>query len=190
VDAFIDLVHRLLTKQGVPSTSIFRSSRIDLPGFFRPDKRWDIVIVHRGTLIACAEFKSQVGSFGNNYNNRIEEAIGNAQDIRTAYREGAFASSPSPWVGFFMVLQESSGSLAPVRVAESHFPVFEEFRSASYAKRYEESLRRLVRERLYDRACLLLTGGPDSYREPCVELSAKRFAVSLLSHWMASKEAE
>lgn len=42
-------------------------------------------------MIAAVELKSQVGpSFGNNCNNRTEEAIGTAHDFWTAYREGAF----------------------------------------------------------------------------------------------------
>ncbi len=36
-----------------------------------------------------------------------------------------------------MLLEEASGSTRPVSVAEPHFPVFDEFRDASYAKRYE-----------------------------------------------------
>jgi hypothetical protein len=32
-------------------------------------------------------------------NNRAEEALGNATDILTAYREGVFDVSPRPWLG-------------------------------------------------------------------------------------------
>ena len=40
-----------------------------------------------GRLLAVIELKSQVGpSFGNNFNNRTEEAIGSAVDFWTAYR--------------------------------------------------------------------------------------------------------
>jgi hypothetical protein len=63
----------------------------ELPGFFRPTKDWDMLVVHEGHLIAAVEFKSQRGpSFGNNFNNRTEEAIGNATDLWTAFREGAY----------------------------------------------------------------------------------------------------
>ncbi len=192
VDAFADLVEEVLVRNGVPKSSIFRTSRVDLPGFFRPEKKWDLVIVHDGQLIGCVEFKSQVGSFGNNYNNRSEEAIGNATDIRTAYREGAFSPSMRPWIGFLMVLQEASGSTTPVRVHESHFKVFDEFRDASYARRYEVTLTRLVREGLYDQACLLLTSDeavPPTWREPAIELSAERFLSSLVAHWLAAESS-
>jgi hypothetical protein len=44
------------------------------------------------------EFKSQIGpSFGNNFNNRTEEALGSATDIWAAYREGAFKPSSRPF---------------------------------------------------------------------------------------------
>jgi hypothetical protein len=54
-------------------------------------------VVADGRLLAGVEFKSQVGSFGNNYNNRTEEAIGSATDIWAAYREGAFKPSVHGW---------------------------------------------------------------------------------------------
>jgi hypothetical protein len=60
-----------------------------------------------------------------------------AADLWTAYREGAFRDSPRPWLGYFMLLEEAPRSVTPVAVSEPHFPVFAEFRDASYAKRYE-----------------------------------------------------
>ena len=108
--------------------------------------------------MASVEFKSQVGpSFGNNYNNRTEEALGSATDLWTAYREGVFKPSPRPWLGYFMLLESAPESTRAVRVSEPHFPGADEFRNASYAKRYEILCERLVRERLYDGACLILS---------------------------------
>ena len=50
-----------------------------------------------GQLIAIVEFKSQVGpSFADSYNNRTEEALGNATDLWTAYGEGACKLSQRP----------------------------------------------------------------------------------------------
>ena len=121
------------------------------------------------------EFKSQVGSFGNNFNNRTEESLGSATDIWTAYREGVFALSQRPWLGYVMVLEEAAGSTSPVSVKEPHFPVLDEFRDASYAKRYEIMMTKLLRERLYDGAALLMTSqmtGPEGhYSEPNPELT-------------------
>ena len=95
MDGFIQLFADLITDCGLPSKFIHRKKTIVLPGFFRPTKEWDLIVVKDGTLIAAIEAKSQVGpSFGNNFNNRTEEALGSALDLWTAYREGAFLSSP------------------------------------------------------------------------------------------------
>jgi hypothetical protein len=187
----VTLVRDLLRENGVPDVSVHCKKPgtrfgIELPGYFRPEKQWDLLVTVQGRLVATIEFKSQVGSFGNNYNNRSEEAIGSAFDFRTAYRQGAFGSSASPWLGYMMILEDAPGSQRPVAVSEPHFPVFAEFRNASYAKRYEILLTKLVRERLYDSACLLLSdkrgGRKGAYLEPLEELSFRSFIASLLGH--------
>src|SRR5712692_12106025 len=111
-----------------------------------------MLVVHRGVLLAAMEFKSMVGpSFGNNFNNRSEEAIGTAVDIWTAYREGAFGKgSFRPWLGWVMLLEDCPRSAAAVKISEPHFKAFPEFEGASYAKRYELLLRRLVLEKHYN----------------------------------------
>lgn len=143
MDGFAILVSELLRKNGLKDASVFRETKLQLPGYFRPTKKWDMVVVHEGQLLAALEFKSQRGpSFGNNFNNRSEEAIGTAQDLWTAYREGAFGKNVvRPWLGWVMLLEACDKSLAPVGVDEPHFKVFPEFRNSSYAKRYELLLR-------------------------------------------------
>ena len=155
MDGFCELVHKVLAKNQLPQASIYTRNRLELPGYFRPTKRWDMLVVHEGHLIAALEFKSQRGpSFGNNFNNRTEEALGSAVDLWTAYREGAFGRKPRPWLGWVMLLEESSESTAPVGVEEPHFPTFPEFHGSSYAKRYELLLRRLLLEKTYDSSCV------------------------------------
>lgn len=190
MDGFVKLVSELLIESGIPNATIFRKRNVELPGFFRPTKEWDLLVVVDGNLLASIEFKSQIGpSFGNNYNNRTEEALGSATDLWTAYREGAFRDSPRPWLGYFMLLEEAPRSTGPVAVSEPHFPVFAEFRDASYAKRYELFCLKLVRERLYDSACFLLSdkvGGPKGlFREPVSELSLGNFVASLTGRAIA-----
>ena len=81
LDGFADLIRKLVVDAGVGETAVHRRSRVDLPGYYRAEKQWDLVIVVDGRLLATVEFKAQVGpSFGNNYNNRTEEALGNATD--------------------------------------------------------------------------------------------------------------
>ncbi|HTV53979.1 MAG TPA: PaeR7I family type II restriction endonuclease [Terriglobia bacterium] len=195
MNGFIKLVRNLLCEYGLPKAHIYCEKCVELPGWYRPEKKWDLLVVSDGKLLAGIEFKSKVGSFGNNYNNRTEEAIGSAVDIWAAYREGAFKPSVRPWLGYLMLLEEAPGSLAPVRAREPHFKVFSEFKEASYAKRYEILLTKLVRERLYDAACFLMSnakGGLKAvYREPAPELNFEKFVASLVAKAIAvSKIAE
>jgi len=186
MDGFVNLVAEIVAEAGISDASIHRDQSLELPGFFRPSKEWDLLVVVGDQLLACCEFKSQVGSFGNNFNNRTEEAIGTAQDLWTAYREGAFQTSARPWLGWLMLLEQAEKSMRPIAVREPHFPVFSEFRDASYAKRYELLGLKLMRERLYDSTCVLLSprdlGTNGEYSEPNVELGFERFAASLSGH--------
>jgi hypothetical protein len=185
MDGFISLVRDYLCENGLPQAHVHCEKRIEIPGWYRPEKQWDLLIVENGQFLAGIEFKSQVGSFGNNYNNRTEEAIGSACDLWAAYREGAFKPSARPWLGYLMLLEQAPESMRPVRAQEPHFKVFPEFKEASYAKRYEILLTKLVRERLYDSACFLLSdakaGLRGKYSEPAVELNFEKFMTSLLA---------
>lgn len=100
---------------------------------------------------------SQVGSFGNNYNNRTEEAIGTAHCLWTAYREGALGDQPRPFLGWLMVVEDAAKSRKPVNDRSPHFPVLKEFRGASYLNRYDLLCQKLVKEQLYTAAGLLAT---------------------------------
>jgi hypothetical protein len=73
------------------------------------------------------------------------------------YREGAFKSSPRPWLGYFMMLEDAPDSTRPVGVREQHFKVFKKFRGTRYAERYATLCKRLVLERLYHAACLIMS---------------------------------
>jgi hypothetical protein len=88
-----------------------------------------------------------------------------------------------------MLLEDSPKSRSAVKVSEPHFKVFDEFRDASYVKRYELFCERLVRERLYDATCLILSdrqnGVSGYYTEPNPEFDFKTFAASLSAHAIA-----
>jgi hypothetical protein len=188
MNGFIDAFVELVVLAGIPTTAVYTKSRfLDLPGFFRPTKEWDLLIVHNGKLLAAIEAKSQVGpSFGNNFNNRTEEAMGSALDLWTAYREKAFRQTLRPWLGYLFLLEDCPRSQKPVRVQEPHFKVFPEFRDASYVKRYEIFCWKLVLERHYDATAFLISkdgkGLSGNYSEPCPDIGFHRFALSFVSH--------
>lgn len=187
MDGFIELLTKLAIETGIDRSHIYYRDSLELPGYFRPNKRWDFLIVVKNQLIAALEAKSQVGpSFGNNFNNRTEEAMGSALDLWTAFREKAFGSAVRPWIGYMFLLEESERSTSPVGVKEPHFKVFPEFRESSYAKRYELFCRRLVLERHYDASAFLMSnaekGLNGNYSEPAEDLRFQSFANSLVGH--------
>ncbi len=168
------------------SGSSASTGRLELPGYYRPEKKWDLLVLSKGHLIAVVEFKSQVGpSFGNNANNRAEEAIGSAADFWKAYREERFGTSYRPFLGYFFLLEDCPKVHTPVRLSEANFEADPVFRpSVSYAKRYEILTRRLIKENLYSSACLVLATKSSSteINQPAEDLSLRHFVAALIGH--------
>ena len=185
LDAFLALLKKIALDMGVPEENIHLKGN-QIPGYFRATKDWDFIISTPSKhLICCVELKSQVGSFGNNFNNRTEEAIGSAVDLWTAYREGVFPPQQQPWVGYILMVEKTAKSTAPVGVKEPFFETLPEFKSASYLKRYEILCRKLVLERHYSAASLISTSCVDDkveYDSPENETSLKLFLDSYASH--------
>lgn len=192
MDGFIALVLDIVRANGLAHAHIHQKRAVlTLPGYFRPTKIWDLLVIHKGELIAAIELKSQVGpSFGNNFNNRTEEAIGTAHDLWTAYREEAFGKQPRPFVGWLMMVEDAPESRSPVRDTSPHFPVFEEFKGASYLKRYDLLCQKLVQEQLYTTAALItstriaVTSG--EFSEMSAMTGLKTFVTSLAGHVAAA----
>ncbi|SEV96642.1 PaeR7I family type II restriction endonuclease [Luteibacter sp. 329MFSha] len=190
MDGFLLLIQEIVRANGLGRAQILlKKGVVTLPGYFRPTKMWDLLVVNDGRLVAALELKSQVGSFGNNFNNRTEEAIGTAHDFWTAYREGALGDQAPPFVGWLMLVEDSQGSSTPVRDKSPHFPVFPEFQGASYAKRYEILCRRLVQEKLYSQAALMLspeTAGEDGAYSSLSDITSLRnFVAAFAAHCAA-----
>lgn len=157
MDGFIALIIDIVRANGLADADIHKHrALLTLPGFFRPTKIWDLLVIHKDQLIAALELKSQVGpSFGNNFNNRTEEAIGTAHDFWTAYRENAFGKQPRPFAGWLILVEDAPGSRSTVKDKSPHFPVLDEFKGASYLKRYDLLCQKLVQEQLYTTAGLI-----------------------------------
>ena len=187
MDEFVRLLADIIVQGGAKPEHVHFKKSLELPGFFRPTKEWDLLVVRDGQLILALEAKSQVGpSFGNNFNNRTEEAMGSALDLWTAYREGAFNKTVKPWLGYLFLLEDCPKSRCPVKVKEPHFEVLPEFKKASYAQRYELFCRKLLRERHYSASAFLLSSreqvSTGAYQEPAADLTFSLFARSLFSH--------
>lgn len=188
MDGFLALIIDVVQANGLAHAEIHQQRAVvTLPGYFRPTKLWDLLVINDKRLVAAVELKSQVGpSFGNNFNNRTEEAIGTAHDLWTAYREGAFGKHPRPFVGWMMMVEDAPESRRPVSDRSPHFPVLREFQGASYLKRYDLLCQRLIQENLYAAASVLtsprsaVTSG--EYSELSELTGLKTFITALAGH--------
>ncbi|CRK61314.1 Type II restriction enzyme PaeR7I [Alloactinosynnema sp. L-07] len=157
------LLAKFFLDAGYPTESIRIEAGhgLELPGYFRPSKRWDLVVAHKGTLVAAFELKALGGpSFGNNYNNRMEEALGTATDARHAIMADLFPGEV-PWLGFFLIVEDDFRSRRPVSLAtKGAFPMDPAWVGLSYMERSALSCDRFVREKLYDAVCCIASS-PD-----------------------------
>ncbi|MEO6909776.1 MAG: PaeR7I family type II restriction endonuclease [Edaphobacter sp.] len=125
------LVSDILCEAGLKKVDVRTRTALELPGYFRATKKWDLIVVSGSQLVLAMEFKSQAGnSIGNNVNNRSEEAVGSAKDLWTAYREGQFGNSPAPFLGYFFMLEDRDKVKTPVLNKEPYFPVDPVFRGS------------------------------------------------------------
>jgi len=196
MDGFLALAQDIVRLNGLPHADIcLKRSVLTLPGYYRPTKLWDMLVMNKRRLVAAVEFKSHIGpSFGNNFNNRAEEAIGTAVDISTAYREGALGDSPCPFVGWLMLVEDCAKSRSPVHRDNSrHFPMLGEFKGTTYADRYDILCRKLVQEKLYTAASLILSPRSaketGAYSDLSQLTSLKTFVTSLAGHVAAEAAA-
>jgi len=195
------LVADILCEAGLKRLDVRTRTALDLPGYFRATKKWDLIVISEGQLVLAMEFKSQAGkSIGNNVNNRSEEAIGSAKDLWTAYREGRFGEgAPTPFLGYLFLLEDRVSVKQPVANKEPYFtvdPVFRgleapakkkdviKYKGVSYAERYELLCRRLVLERIYNATCFLLATNTKAtvISQPAQDLTFTRFAAALRGH--------
>ena len=182
MDGFIQLLKEVAIEVGIPSDCIITDNNY-LPGYFRSSKDWDLLIITPGRkLLAAIELKSQVGSYGNNFNNRTEEAIGSAVDLWTAFREGQFPNQQAPWVGWLMVAGRDNASERPVRNYEPYFKVRKEFVEASYLDRYKILCQKLILERHYSSAALVWTNEQHEFGDVSDDISISRFIQSFASY--------
>ncbi len=183
LDGFAKLVEDVCIKAGFKKSEIFFDRAVPVPGYYRPQKNWDIVVLRDGRLVAAIELKSQSGSFGNNFNNRSEEVLGVSHDFWTAYRERVFGVTEAPWLGYLFFLEDSPASGRAVALADSPLPPLPIFNGTSYLRRYEILCERLVLERDYTATALLVSDKDTaSVRDGGASVGAMRFFTSLYNH--------
>jgi type II restriction enzyme len=183
LDPLSELVRGIFIDAGMPPESVHCGGRnLEIPGYYRPQKKWDVVVVHKGVLVAAVEFKSILGSYGNNMNNRTEESLGNATDLLEAAEQGLIGTRP-PWLGFVFFMQDDDKSRGGGKsLKQPHFPVDEAFVGATYQQRAAIWLRRLLMKRLYNAAWYAVVNpkqGVNGVHEPDADLSWAKFEAAI-----------
>jgi len=159
-------------------------TKIYVPGYYRETKSWDVVIQHLGHVVAIVEAKSQGSSLANNFNNRVEEAIGQAADIWKSHERNLLVSGIRPWVGYVMIVEETDKTTQPKHLVSGKFipspmTVDQDFDGLSYAERYAMAFQRLDQERMLDATCVAITRDDGSYQYPSQWMSFNGFAAQL-----------
>ncbi|MFD4727549.1 PaeR7I family type II restriction endonuclease [Streptomyces seoulensis] len=166
-----------------------QSREARIPGFYRARKDWDVVALDGDRLVFAVEMKSQdAKKVGNNSNNRGEEAIGSAIDLRISYERGLLGKKldgAEPWLGYLFILEEAPETTRSAQhELTAVFPVDPEYGTRpSYEHRYSILCRRLMETGLYDGACFMLSsttpGTPVTQLDPSSGIDFGSFLESL-----------
>ena len=169
------LIAQVFADAGIPPEG---DSRL-LPGYYRASKNWDVVVTYKGAIVAIIELKSQVGSFGNNFNNRVEEMLGQSRDMWRATDRGLLGEI-RPWFGYLMLLESSERSQAILREPRTAYPLDPEFKGTRYIDRYQVAFKRLVLEGDLNAVCLVTTDRrEDTVGYPDRTMTFTAFATSI-----------
>lgn len=208
MDAFVELITWVVHNNGLPDATVITGRQAQLPGFFRPTKSWDVVIIHKNMLIAAIELKSIADSFSKNANNRNEEALGSGIDIKEAFEENAFEGLTRLFTGYLLLVEDCPETTANVQIQMKHFRAMKDFMAfpesynetymknsnglfpaidgVSYMERFDILCRRLMQKKLYTAASVIKTPrsaiNDGAYDHVSRETSIKAFLASLAAH--------
>ncbi|MGW2719772.1 PaeR7I family type II restriction endonuclease [Streptomyces sp. NPDC001492] len=181
-DTIAALLAKFFLDAGYPPEDIRVSKKqgLELPGYYRPQKQWDVVVVHGKTLVAAFELKALGGpSFGNNYNNRVEEALGSAVDLRRAALTNMFPGE-KPWLGYFFIMEDHPKSRSVVKTATGALPADGVWDGCSYQDRFAIFCERLEAEGLYNSVCYITSSASDPKpTEPVDSLDWRHFSAAV-----------
>ncbi len=174
------LLVRVFVDAGIPPHLMDVKKR-PIAGYFRRDKSWDIVVMVDNRVVGIVELKSMAGDEGGkNYNNRTDEALGQAIDVWKAVERGLIDTPLRPWLGYFMLLEDNDSFNRPIAARRPVWAPDPVFNGSSYTDRYTIFFDRMVRERLLDAACLIMARKLDgAVRFPSETLSFQSFAAAI-----------
>lgn len=188
---FEDLIRQVVVDAGIRADASPRD-KVYVPGYYRETKSWDVVLQYKGHALAIVEAKSQSSSLANNFNNRVEEAIGQAADVWKSHERGLLISGMRPWVGYLMIVEETPKTTEPKYLLKGKaippgMEIDPSFDGLSYAERYATAFKRLDQERMLNATCVAITSGEQHYSYPDELLSFNGFAAQLWGRCLHAK---
>jgi len=186
LNAIRDLIANELVRLGTPRSAIKTRGRLkNMPGYFRPTKNWDLAVVDENDqVIALFELKSMSSSYGNNANNRTEEAIANSVELQYAVKMGHVPVKP--WLAYIFVIRDEAKSRKnSSRQSSAAYPTDTTFANTSYVDRMATVVQRLVTTGFYDAGWFVATTKPDpamqeaTWSSPLKDVSWESFSTAL-----------
>ncbi len=185
---FVDLVIDVVCANGLARANVLRQDQsASFPGYFSATQSWDLAVLNGGRLIAAVKIDYlSVAALSADVGCDYNKVLGGAMELQAAYRSGAFGKTRPPFVGYLILLEDAPTSRKPVKDVSPNFPLFPEFRGASYAERYNILCRKLVAENLYSAASVILSprtsSKSGSYSEMSELTGLKLFVTTLAGH--------
>ena len=145
-------VNRLLLDEleglGLDGLTTSHDRQATVPGYYRASKDWDLLVFTHGYPVLAVEYKSMTGSEGKNLNNRADEVIGAAQDLKRAQENGLLPRDLRR--GYIFLMEVTPAVTTPVSVRTRVGEPDPEFIGAGYLDRMAIMCERLRDDRLYD----------------------------------------
>ncbi|MER6093599.1 PaeR7I family type II restriction endonuclease [Streptomyces bluensis] len=184
----IDLLVREELKAAGGTSLEFRTGRgATVPGYYRPTKAWDLLVLQDGQPVLAVEYKSMKGSEGKNLNNRADEVFGVAEDLRQAEERKLLPRTMRRAYVFVMgMTDESTAAVGAPRVAAGEMDTV--FTGASYFERAAIMCERMQETGLYHFAWAVgIREDPFGWSEPRDAVNWENFSRGLRGMFAGGK---
>ncbi|WP_030170283.1 PaeR7I family type II restriction endonuclease [Spirillospora albida] len=180
--AHLDGLNRLVLDEieatGAAGLEIRTHRKATLPGFYRPTKAWDLLVLQQGSPVLVVEYKSMNGSEGRNLNNRADEIFGMAEDLRQAELNGLLPKNLRRAYVFVMGLTPES--LSPRKSPTAFGGADPLFAGRSYFERAAIMCQRMRDSGLFHMTWAIgVKEDPLKWHEPLAGVGWERFAADL-----------
>lgn len=163
---------------GLPDIDFWFNRGATVPGYYRASKSWDLLVTVERRPVLAMEYKSMTGSEGKNLNNRADEVIGAAQDLRRAQEHGLLPHGMKR--GYIFLMEVTPEVNRPVGVTTQVGAPDRAFNGATYLDRMAIMCERLRDDGLYDLSWALgVVRDPIGFLEPLESVNWDRFKADL-----------